>query len=279
MERLPTRPAAVPAPKKSKKNKKDITLKMPPNLLVTPPLQPTTELEHAILEIQPAPQASPTQQFLQNLETLVKMKETEVMNDKPIHCPFHLQETLTKVKENYYYCPSVGCPVFARDNNKQVVLLVLEQNTNSEIKNQWGMIYCDCGMKPGMRLSNTEQNFHRVFLTCGNADKNNKCKFFQWTHEPLSSRNKLPPHQRYNPRKEAKPLMRLKPTNQRYPEFRPINRYGEEVDMPGDQAVLSIQRQRDRFDKEVQANMDARQKYGLLPYDRETYVKFGSGIF
>ena len=49
--------------------------------------------------------------------------------------------------------------------------------------------------------------------------------------------------------------------------------------MPGDQAALSIQRQRDRFDKEVQANMEARQQCGLMPYSRETYVKYGSGIF
>ena len=45
--------------------------------------------------------------------------------------------------------------------------------------------------------------------------------------------------------------------------FRPINHLGEEVDMPGDQAALSIQRQRDRFDKEVQANMESRQHCGF----------------
>ena len=61
--------------------------------------------------------------------------------------------------------------------------------------------------------------------------------------------------------------------------FRPINHLREEVDMPGDQAALSIQQQRDRFDQEVQDNIDAKQKCGLLPYSRETYVKYGSGIF
>jgi len=200
-----------------------------------------------------------------------------------IMCPFHPKEELRGFQDNFYYCPAVGCPVFVTDDNKHVVVQVLRQDTCPDIRSKWGLFYCDCGFKPGMRLSKTKENFSRVFLTCGNADKNNKCKFFLWTHKPEYRRTKQPPKESSDPRKEAQPWKRvqykLKPTNKPYPVFGPMNHLGEEVDMPGDQAAMSIQRQRDRFDKEAQANMEARQKCGLMSYDRDTYVKYGSGIF
>ena len=33
-----------------------------------------------------------------------------------------------------------------------------------------------------MKLSRTKKNFHRVFLTCGQASP---CRYFQWMHAPL----------------------------------------------------------------------------------------------
>jgi len=157
MERVPTQPMAVPAPKKGKK-KRDLKLTMPPNILVEPPQQ--SELEQAIADIQPVaveifgtlpapPPLSPTQEFLQHLERLDKLTEKpeqnppeyEVMEEKPSVCPFHSQETLSESHDYYYYCPFVGCPVFCNKDTKQIVLPKLEHETSPDLRCRWDLLF------------------------------------------------------------------------------------------------------------------------------------------
>jgi len=293
MERVPTRPAAVPAPRKSKtKNKKNLKIEMPPNLPVLPLEEPQltqTELQKAIENIStveifgtpPAPPPlSPTQEFLRNIELMGQIKEAEknkqtidlFQGDSPSHCPFHPEEILVASKEYCFYCPSVGCPVFCNKDNKQIVLEKLKHETSPDIRSKWGIIYCFCGFKPGMRLSRSEKNFNRVFLTCGNANRHQRCKYFQWTDEIANA---------WRPEARVKPAeyhlrWELKPTNQPYPVYRPVREtkpvtFGDEARMKRDQQA--------KFDAAMKRNNDERIKCGLMPYSRETYETYGTGIF
>ena len=103
-------------------------------------------------------------------------------------CPFHRSEELkalnpeAKFGPRYCRCPVENCPVWLSTEIGREVLKELRKNTHPEVRAKITALHCQCSCVPRMKLSRTDKNFHRVFLTCGQV---NPCRYFQWMHEPL----------------------------------------------------------------------------------------------
>ena len=107
-------------------------------------------------------------------------------------CPFHRSEELKVLNPEaefgplYYKCPVENCPVWCTSETLGIVLKELLQNTHHEVRSKITSLRCKCGCVPRMKLSRTEKNFRRVFLTCGQEPYQVKpCGYFQWMHGPL----------------------------------------------------------------------------------------------
>ena len=134
-----------------------------------------------------------------------------------VPCPFH-ESTLMEIrypvsadKSMYMFCPLPACPVFTTVDKSQAVMQELITNTNEEVRcrlTSFEALQCKCGLIPKMRLSQTERNRNRVFLTCGQPGIDNQCKYFQWMHGPLwkPKRPFQPTFGNGCPRESAKPI-------------------------------------------------------------------------
>ena len=136
-----------------------------------------------------------------------------------------------------------------------------------------------------MRLSRSEKNKHKVFLTCGrNPRQNEVCGYFQWMHAPLWK-----PKRPLQPTLDewAKTLVR-DPPEQKWVKT-PVGEYfapdqkkprphhfacGFKPPVFGENAkpVKSFEQLCDEANAE-------RAKYNMLPYSNETYRRYGLGIF
>ena len=107
-------------------------------------------------------------------------------------CPFHPLDILkvlnpdAEVGPLYCKCPVDECPVWCTTETAHVVLPELTQHTHPEVRDKITQIRCKCDQVPRMKLSRSDKNFHRVFLTCGqNPNQVQPCGYFQWMHAPL----------------------------------------------------------------------------------------------
>ena len=107
-------------------------------------------------------------------------------------CPFHPLEPLkvlnpdTEFEPLYCKCPEDQCPVWCTSETVSMVLPELIENTHPEVRAKLTEIKCKCSEVPRMKLSRSEKNKHKVFLTCGrNPRQKEVCGYFQWMHAPL----------------------------------------------------------------------------------------------
>ena len=107
-------------------------------------------------------------------------------------CPFHPLDTLKVLNPDAEYrplyckCPEEGCPVWCTTETAHVVLPELIEHTHPEVRAKLTELQCKCGEVPHMKLSRSDKNFHKVFLTCGqNPYQVQPCGYFQWMHAPL----------------------------------------------------------------------------------------------
>ena len=64
----------------------------------------------------------------------------------------------------------------------------LKEDTHLQVRNQLqrGLLKCQCGFTPKMKLSRTTKNYNKVFLSCGSfLPGQEPCGYFQWLHGPL----------------------------------------------------------------------------------------------
>ena len=47
------------------------------------------------------------------------------------------------------------------------MLKELKDHLHPALKRQWESLYCECGLRPSMKLSLSEKNYQKIFLTCG----------------------------------------------------------------------------------------------------------------
>ena len=111
-------------------------------------------------------------------------------------CPFHLKPLLRKEppgeeeKQELLFCPELNCPVFLFANNMEAYLRALHYTPPSkDVIECWDILQCFCHFTPILKLSQSEANPNRLYLSCNNWNKDLKCPYFQWYDLPLSNKN------------------------------------------------------------------------------------------
>ena len=111
-------------------------------------------------------------------------------------CPFHLKPLLRKEppgeeeKQELLFCPELDCPVFLFANNMEAYLRALHYTPPSpDVVDCWDILQCFCHFSPILKLSQSEANPNRLYLSCNNWNKELKCPYFQWFDLPFSNKN------------------------------------------------------------------------------------------
>ena len=205
-------------------------------------------------------------------------------------CPFHPLEPLKVLNPDseseplYCKCPEDQCPVWCTSNTMSIVLPELIENTHPEVRAKLTEIKCKCSEVPRMKLSRSEKNKHKVFLTCGrNPRQNEVCGYFQWMHAPLWK-----PKRPLQPDEWAKTIEGGPPEQKKWKTVKtPVGEYfGQKKPRPhhfacgfkppvfGETAkpVKSFEQLCDEANAE-------RVRNNCAPYSHETYRRFGFGIF
>ena len=188
-------------------------------------------------------------------------------------CPFHPLDTLKVLNPDaefgplYCRCPLDECPVWCTTMTAHVVLPELAQHTHPEVRAKITQLRCKCDHVPRMKLSRSDKNFHRVFLTCGqNPYRVQPCGYFQWMHAPL-----------WKPKRPAQPTLQQFPGWQKKVNFAsgfrpPPSAFGEKQTFGERRPAKSFEQQCDELNAE-------RIKHNCAPYSYDTYRQYGLGIF
>ena len=103
-------------------------------------------------------------------------------------CPIHEDMTMRCVNPDelcgalFFKCSKPDCSVFYTSNTSEDVRFQLDQEIHPTVHQGLfnGTLKCHCDFTPRMKLSQSEKNPGRVFLTC--FKKNEPCCYFQWVH-------------------------------------------------------------------------------------------------
>ena len=111
-------------------------------------------------------------------------------------CPFHLNPLTRKKppdeidKQEVLFCPDIDCPVFLFASNIDAYLQALHYTPPSQdVIECWDILQCFCHFTPLLKLSQSESNPNRLYLSCNNWCKELKCPYFQWFDEPFTNKN------------------------------------------------------------------------------------------
>ena len=111
-------------------------------------------------------------------------------------CPFHLKPMTRKKppdeieKQEVLFCPEIDCPVFLFAGNIDAYLRALHYTPPSQdVVECWDILQCYCHFTPLLKLSQSEANPNRLYLSCNNFMKDLRCPYFQWFDEPLTNKN------------------------------------------------------------------------------------------
>ena len=104
------------------------------------------------------------------------------------HCPIREESKMTCLNADEVYgallfkCTKPGCSVFYTSATSEDVCYQLREAIHPTVHQ--GLIHadlkCHCDYTPRMKLSQSQKNPGRVFLTC--FKKHNPCNYFQWVH-------------------------------------------------------------------------------------------------
>ena len=113
-----------------------------------------------------------------------------------VTCPFHLKPLTRKKppdeieKQEVLFCPDIDCPVFLFASNIDAYLQALHYTLPShDVMECWDILQCFCHCTPVLKLSQSEANPNRLYLSCNNWNKELKCPYFQWFDLPFSHKN------------------------------------------------------------------------------------------
>ena len=111
-------------------------------------------------------------------------------------CPFHLKPLTRRKppdeieKQEVLFCPEVDCPVFLFASNIDAYLRALHYTPPSQdVTECWDILQCFCHFTPILKLSQSETNPNRLYLSCNNWNKELKCPYFQWYDQPFTNKN------------------------------------------------------------------------------------------
>ena len=113
-----------------------------------------------------------------------------------VTCPFHMKPLTRKKppdeieKQEVLFCPDIDCPVFLFASNIDAYLQALHYTLPShDVMECWDILQCFCHFTPVLKLSQSETNPNRLYLSCNNWNKELKCPYFQWFDQPFTNKN------------------------------------------------------------------------------------------
>ena len=119
------------------------------------------------------------------------VKETMEVENRYVdtyYCPIHEEQVMQCLNPDevcgalFFKCGLPDCAVFFTSDNYQDVCHQLRQAIHPSVHQ--GLYHadlkCHCDYTPRMKLSRSEKNYGRVYLTC--FKKNAPCSYFQWEH-------------------------------------------------------------------------------------------------
>ena len=198
-------------------------------------------------------------------------------------CPFHPLEVLKVLNPDAMYgplyckCPEEGCPVWCTTETAHILLPELTQHTHPEVRAKITELRCKCDYVPRMKISRTDRNFHRIFLSCG-QHLAPPCGYFQWMHAPL-----------WKPKRPAQPTLERWQTVQT-----PVGEYFQlgqkHLKKPRPQKINfasgftppvfgETPKPAKSFEQLCDEQNAVRAKHNCAPYSYDTYRQYGLGIF
>ena len=213
----------------------------------------------------------------ENVAPYLGRRERESMQQA---CPFHPLDPLKVLNPEaefgplYCKCPEEGCPVWCTTETAHIVLPELIEHTHPEVRAKLTEIRCKCSEVPRMKLSRTDKNKNRVFLTCGqNPFQSQSCDYFQWMYAPL-----------------WKPKRPLQPTLDKWQKTPVGESLSQKNKKPRPQKIDfssgfkppvfgESPKPAKSFEQMCDEQNAERAKYNMYPYDYDTYRRYGLGIF
>ena len=197
-------------------------------------------------------------------------------------CPFHPSDPLKVLNPDaefgplYCKCPEEDCPVWCTTETAHIVLPELIEHTHPQVRAKLTELRCKCSEVPRMKLSRTDKNKNRVFLTCGqNPYQILPCDYFQWMHAPLW-KSKRPIQPTLDKWKTVKtPVGECFALGQKNKKPRPQNfasGFTPPVFGESPKPAKSFEQMCDEQNAE-------RTKHNMAPYSYDTYRQYGLGIF
>ena len=133
-----------------------------------------------------AEQVPPASNHAKITQALVDEALTRYVPDE--RCPIHEEVAMTCLNADdpcgalLFKCQKPDCSVFYTSDTSEDVRFQLGQEIHPTVHQGLfdGTLKCHCDFTPRMRMSRTEKNPGRVFLSC--FKKSNPCCYFQWVH-------------------------------------------------------------------------------------------------
>ena len=147
-----------------------------------------TRAEDVMTEPPSSPEYLPTFSEEEEEELVKKAMEVENRYVDVHYCPIHEEQEMQCLNPDavcgalFFKCGVPDCAVFFTSDNYQDVCHQLRQAIHPTVHQ--GLYHadlkCHCDYTPRMKLSRSDKNYGRVFLTC--FKKNAPCAYFQWVH-------------------------------------------------------------------------------------------------
>ena len=145
-------------------------------------------LEDVMTEAPSSPEYLPSYSEEEEEDLVKKAMEVENRYVDTYYCPIHEEQEMQCLNPDevcgalFFKCGLPDCAVFFTSDNYQDVCHQLRYAIHPTVHQ--GLyrtdLKCHCDYTPRMKLSRTDKNYGRVFLTC--FKKNAPCAYFQWVH-------------------------------------------------------------------------------------------------
>ena len=145
-------------------------------------------LEDVMTEAPSSPEYLPSYSEEEEEDLVKKAMEVENRYVDTYYCPIHEEQEMQCLNPDavcgalFFKCQKPDCSVFFTSDNYQDVCHQLRQAIHPTIHQRLYHtdLKCHCDYTPRMKLSRSDKNYGRVFLTC--FKKNAPCAYFQWVH-------------------------------------------------------------------------------------------------
>lgn len=108
---------------------------------------------------------------------------------EPKTCLIHLKPIEKRVSKNgweYYKCSDSRCMLFCAAEDVNEYLKCVQTQLCGQYRYRDDLAECFCRRFPVLKVSKSEKNYGRPYMTCNQKEK---CNYFQWANSYVRGRN------------------------------------------------------------------------------------------